>query len=128
MPLTTDKITQALSARGISIPAFEVDSLLCLVNSITDCLDTNYTDECTKDAILLYSAILIGSSVGGRYITSQSAPSGASQSFGYGSKPWVNLYNQLGKLDPHNCSGAIVESPNGVPGAFFAVVTGSKCR
>lgn len=128
MPLTTDQINQALSSRGINIPEFEVTALLCLVNSITECLDSKYTDECTKDAILLYSAVLMGSSVGGRYITSQSAPSGASQSFGYGSKPWVNLYNQLKKLDKHNCSGAIVESPDGAPGAFFGVVRGGSCR
>jgi hypothetical protein len=125
--LTTTQIKQALSARGVTLPDFEIDSILCLINSMNECIESNYTDECVKSSILLWSAILIGSSVGGRYVTSQSAPSGASQSFSYGSKPWVSLYNQLKAIDTAGCSNSIVEAPSGVTSTFFGVVSGSRC-
>lgn len=125
--LTTTQIKQALTARGISIPDFEIDSILCLTGSMNECLEANYTDECVKNSIMLWSAILIGSSIGVRYVKSQGAPSGASQSFDYGSKPWLSLYNQLNSLDKAGCSSSIVEPPTSAGSAFFAVITGSRC-
>lgn len=122
--ITSDQIKEALQYRGISIPDFEIDAILCLLLTITDCLDSNYEDECVKKTILTWSAVLISSSVAGRCVASQTAPSGASQSFGYGSKPWVSLYNQLKGIDSFGCSSSIVEAPDGVSEAFFGVVTG----
>lgn len=124
--ITSDQIRQSLGSRGITIPDFEIESILCLVGSIVDCLDYNYDDDCTKKSILLWSAILIGSSVSARYLSSESAPSGAGRSFGYGSKPWLSLYNQLNRLDYRGCSISIVSAPVGSPSAIFFVSTGNQ--
>jgi hypothetical protein len=126
--LTTAEIKQALSARGISLPDFEIESILCLINSMIECLEANYTDECIKNSIMLWSAILIGSSVGARYVTSENAPGPVGRSFGYGAKPWASLYGQLRAIDTAGCSHGIVEPPEGIGSAFISVITGSRCQ
>lgn len=126
--LSQMEIKQALAARGLTIPDFEIDAIYCLVSSISGCLDVNYEDECVKTSISLWASVLIASSVMGRYIRSQGAPSGASQSFEYGSKPWLSLYNQLNKLDTAGCTADIVEPPSGTGSAYFGVVTGARCE
>ena len=126
--MTQAEIKQVLASRGLNIPDFEVDAIYCLVMSIQGCLDANYEQECVRNAISMWSAILVASSVAGRYVRSQGAPSGASQSFEYGSKPWVALYNQMKSLDTAGCTAGIVEPPTGAGGGFFAVVTGAGCE
>lgn len=124
---TTDELIAALASRGVSFSLIEATGILCLLDSITECLELNYPgDECRQSAILLYAAILLSTSTSGRYITSQSAPSGASQSFAYGTKPWSTLYNQMRMLDPAGCTGDLVADPNETAKPFFKVVTGSR--
>lgn len=124
---TTEELIAALLGRGITMSVIEATGVLCLLDSITECLELNYPgDECRKSAILLYAALLLSTSTSGRYVTSQSAPSGASQSFAYGTKPWSTLYNQMRLLDPAGCTGDLVADPNESGKPFFKVVTGSR--
>lgn len=124
---TTEELIAALSGRGVTMSLIEATSVLCLLDSITECLELNYPgDECRQSAILLYAALLLSTSTSGRYVTSQSAPSGASQSFAYGTKPWSTLYNQMRLLDPAGCTGDLVANPNESAKPFFKVVTGSR--
>jgi len=126
---TTEELIAALSGRGVTMSAIEATGILCLLDSITECLELNYPgDECRQSAILLYAALLLSTSTSGRYVTSQSAPSGASQSFAYGTKPWSTLYNQMRLLDPAGCTGDLVADPNESAKPFFKVVSGSRCR
>ncbi len=123
---TTEELIAALSGRGVTMSVIEATGVLCLLDSITDCLEVNYPgDECRQSAILLYAALLLSTSTSGRYVTSQSAPSGASQSFAYGTKPWSTLYNQMRLLDPAGCTGDLVADPNETAKPFVKVVTGS---
>jgi len=111
----------------VSFSLIEAAGILCLLDSITECLELNYPDdECRQSAILLYAALLLSTSTSGRYVTSQSAPSGASQSFAYGTKPWSTLYSQMRLLDPAGCTGDLVADPNESAKPFFKVVTGSR--
>ncbi len=124
---TTEELISALSGRGVTMSVIEATGVLCLLDSITECLEINYRgDECRHGAILLYAALLLSTSTSGRYVTSQSAPSGASQSFAYGTKPWSTLYNQMRLLDPAGCTGDLVSDPNESAKPFFKVVTGSR--
>lgn len=126
---TASELVSAMESRGVTITTTDATGILCLVANITECLELNYPeDTCRQDAILLWSSILIASNTAGRYITSHHAPSGASESFGYGSKPWMALYNQMKLLDTANCTGDLVEEPDGSAKPWFRVVTGSKCR
>jgi len=124
---TTEELIAALSGRGITMSVIEATGVLCLLGSITECLELNYPgDECRQSAILLYAALLLSTSTSGRYVTSQSAPSGASQSFAYGTKPWSALYNQMRLLDSAGCTGDLVADHNETAKPFFKVVTGSR--
>lgn len=125
---TPEELVQAMAARGVTITTADASGILCLVAAISDCLEFNYPgDDCRKDAIMLWASILIAANTAGRYVTSQHAPSGASQSFGYGSKPWYALYNQMKLLDSAGCTGDLVEDPNGDAKPWFRVVRGSRC-
>lgn len=129
MAITTSDIAAALAIRGLSLPTSEIDGILCLLDNVMECITTNYPDECTQNAIITWAAILMASSSNGRLLSSHTAPSGASESFKYGSAPWVSLYNQLRALDTANCTGSIVTEPDGVNGIMFGVVRGYRsCR
>lgn len=126
---TPNEIVSALQSRGINMSISDATGISCLVAGIEDCLNQNYTDQCIIDSIMLWSAILIGASTGGRYITSHRAPSGASQSFGYGTKPWLSLYNQMRLLDTAGCTGDLVYDPSATSKPWFGVVSGRrKCK
>ncbi|MBO6227489.1 MAG: hypothetical protein J6N68_07480 [Shewanella sp.] len=129
MAITTSDIAAALAIRGLSLPTSEIDGILCLLDKVMECITTNYPDECTQNAIITWAAILMASSSNGRFLSSHTAPSGASESFKYGSTPWVSLYNQLRALDTANCTGSIVTEPEGISGIMFGVVRGYRsCR
>lgn len=124
---TAEELVAAMSGRGMSITLMDATGIICLLDSIIECLELNYPgDECRQTAILQWAAILLGANTAGRYVTSQHAPSGASQSFAYGSKPWLALYNQMLKLDTAGCTGDLVENPDGASAPWFAVVSGSR--
>ena len=125
---TPEELVAAMAARGITITTADASGILCLVAGIVDCLELNYPgDICRQDAIMLWASILIAANTAGRYVTSQHAQSGASQSFAYGSKPWLALYNQMKLLDSADCTGDLVEDPEGVAKPWFRVVSGSRC-
>lgn len=126
---TPEELVAAMAARGITITTIDATGILCLVAGIQDCLDESYpNDDCRKDAIMAWASILIAANTSGRWVTSQHAPSGASQSFAYGSKPWLALYNQMKLLDTSGCTGDLVEDPEGGAKPWFRVVPGSRCR
>lgn len=127
--LTPSDLKASLKSRGVSMSDVELNGIICLVSSISECLDANYTDDCVKSSIMLYAGILLSVNSAGRYVTSHSSPSGASQSFSYGSKPWLALYNQMKLFDKAGCTGDLVEDPTGGAKPFFGTVSGSRrCR
>nr|DAF78403.1 MAG TPA: head to tail adaptor [Caudoviricetes sp.] len=126
---TASELVAAMASRGMTITEADATGILCLLAAITECLETSYPgDTCKQDAIMLWASVLIAANTAGRYVTSQHAPSGASQSFAYGSKPWVALYNQMKLLDTADCTGDLVEDPEDSAKPWFRVVTGSRCR
>lgn len=126
MAITTSDITAALAVRGISLPTSEIDGILCLLDNVAACITANYPDECTQNAIITWAAILMASSTNSRLLTGHTAPSGASESFTYGSTPWVALYYQLQALDTFGCTNSVVSAPVGVTGVMFGVVKGFR--
>ncbi len=123
---TSSELIAAMAGRGVTVSASEADGIICLLSPVIPCLELNYPDECVRTALLLWASILLASSTGGRYVTSQHAPSGASQSFAYGTKPWVSLYNQMRLLDPKGCLSGLVTDPDASGLPFFRVVSGRR--
>ncbi|CNL31007.1 Uncharacterised protein [Yersinia frederiksenii] len=122
--LTADQAKEYLDTVGISLPSFVLDALVEQANSIQECLDANYTPA-TALLIQLYLIGLMGLGQGDKYISSQSAPSGASHSFRYQSfsDRWKGSLNLLRGLDKSGCATALIP-PDPTNQAFAGIWIG----
>lgn len=112
--VTQEQAKEYLESQGITLPDFILAALVEQANSIQVCLDANYTPA-TALLIQMYLLGLMGLGQGDKYISSQSAPSGASRSFRYGSfaDRWSGSLGLLRALDKYDCAtGMIPPNPN----------------
>ncbi|HCB1445119.1 MULTISPECIES: DUF7370 family protein [Serratia] len=119
-----EKAKEYLESQGISLPDFVLDALVEQVNSIQECLDANYPAS-TALLIQLYLLGLMGLGQGDKYISSQTAPSGASRSFRYQSfsDRWKGALNLLRGLDKKGCATGLIP-PDPTNKAFAGVWIG----
>lgn len=106
--ITTAQAKEYLESVGITLPDFIIDALVEQANSIQECLDAHYP-AATALLIQMYLLGLMGLGQGDRYISSQSAPSGASRSFRYQSfaDRWSGSLSLLRGLDKFGCATAL---------------------
>lgn len=127
--ITIDQALQYLDSVGASLPDFVLSALVDRVNSIQDCLDEHY-DPGTALLIQTYVIGLLGLAQADRYVSSQSAPSGASRGFKFQSftDRWRSLSNLIKTLDKYGCSTPLIPNdPNQVFHAGIWVSTGGVC-
>lgn len=107
--VTTDQAKQYLESQGITLPDFVLEALVEQANSIQPCLDEHYP-AATALLIQLYLLALMGIGQGDRYISSQTAPSGASRSFRYQAfaDRWRAQLNLLRGLDKYGCADELI--------------------
>ncbi|EOC0578853.1 hypothetical protein CBR20_20060 [Cronobacter sakazakii] len=107
--ITTAQAKEYLSSVGITLPDFILDALIEQVNSIQECLDAHY-QPATALLIQMYLLGLMGLGQGDRYISSQTAPSGASRSFRYQSfgDRWSGSLSLLRGLDKYDCATSLI--------------------
>lgn len=108
--LTTDQAKQYLQSQGIdNVPDFILAAWIELVNSIQPCLDEHYP---AGVALLIQSYLLalMAYGQGDKYISSQSAPSGASRSFRYQgfADRWRAMLALLRGLDTNGCATGLI--------------------
>ncbi|ONK18458.1 hypothetical protein [Serratia sp. S119] len=122
--VTKEKAKEYLESQGITLPDFVLDALVEQVNSIQECLDANYPVS-TALLIQLYLLGLMGLGQGDKYISSQTAPSGASRSFRYQSfsDRWKGELNLLRGLDKKGCATGLIP-PDPTNKAFAGVWIG----
>ncbi|ENZ5479320.1 hypothetical protein ACGU0V_000818 [Serratia marcescens] len=122
--VTKEKAKEYLESQGITLPDFVLDALVDQVNSIQECLDANYPAS-TALLIQLYLLGLMGLGQGDKYISSQTAPSGASRSFRYQSfsDRWKGALNLLRGLDKKGCATGLIP-PDPTNKAFAGVWIG----
>ncbi|QHJ76713.1 MAG: hypothetical protein [Bacteriophage sp.] len=122
--VTKEKAKEYLESQGITLPDFVLDALVKQVNSIQECLDANYPAS-TALLIQLYLLGLMGLGQGDKYISSQTAPSGASRSFRYQSfsDRWKGALNLLRGLDKKGCAIGLIP-PDPTNKAFAGVWIG----
>ncbi|ASM11854.1 hypothetical protein PTT17_11870 [Serratia nevei] len=122
--VTKEKAKEYLESQGITLPDFVLDALVEQVNSIQECLDANYPAS-TALLIQLYLLGLMGLGQGDKYISSQTAPSGASRSFRYQSfsDRWKGALNLLRGLDKQGCATGLIP-PDPTNKAFAGVWIG----
>lgn len=122
--ITTEQAKEYLESVGITLPDFILAALVEQANSIQECLDANYPPA-TALLIQMYLLGLMGLGQGDRYISSQSAPSGASRSFRYGSfaDRWKGSLSLLRGLDKHGCATSLIP-PDPTNQAFAGIWIG----
>jgi len=111
--ITQEQAREYLDSVGLTLPGFLLTALVEHVNSISSCLSENYPPG---TALLIQSYLLgiLGLAQGDKYVSSQTAPSGASQSFRYlGMKErWSSQLRLLRSLDKFGCTdGLIPDNP-----------------
>lgn len=124
--LTIQQAQQYLSSIGLAPPEPIVMAWLSLFDSIQDCLDASGYDGATQVLILSYLIGLYGLSGGNMYISSQSAPSGASRSFRFAElrNAWKGHLNMLRMLDTAGCTNSLIPAAPDKKSAAFIVVKG----
>ena len=107
--ITTDQAKEYLDSVGITVPDFMLTALLEQAESIEDCLDLHYSPA-TATLIQCYLLALFALGQGDKYISSQTAPSGASRSFRYQSfaDRWRASLALLRGLDKHGCAEHLI--------------------
>lgn len=126
---TIEQIKQYYIASGIPVPPdFIIQAFIDTVATIQPCLDGAGYPASTKLLIYLYALGLFGFTSGDRYISSQSAPSGASQSFRYKSftDGYRSLKAMLNALDTSGCTASVIPPEPGASAGLW-VSTGGKC-
>lgn len=123
--MTLDEAKEALAGMGIEPPELVINGWLALFATVQDCLDGHY-DESVQALLLYYLIGLYGLTTGVRYISSQTAPSGASQSFRYGNikEVWRSNLSALRLLDNHGCLTNLIPSDPTKGGGFLGVGKG----
>lgn len=106
--ITPEQAKEYLTGQGIELPDFILTALVEQANSIQECLDANYPAS-TALLIQVYLIALMALGQGDKYISSQSAPSGASRSFRYQSFPdrWAGSLSLLRGLDKKGCANGL---------------------
>lgn len=107
--ITIEQAKQYLDSVGITIPDFMLAALIEQANSVQECLSLHYAPA-TATLIQAYLLALFALGQGDKYISSQSAPSGASRSFRYHgfADRWRAGLALLRGLDTHGCTAHLV--------------------
>ncbi|MNZ12930.1 hypothetical protein D3C78_298130 [compost metagenome] len=102
---TLDELKQYLASLGFEAPDFILSAWLEAVAGMADCLAEHYSPAVGK-LIALYTLGLYAVAGGDRYVSSQSAPSGAARSFRFLStaERWSGQLALLRQLDAHGCA------------------------
>lgn len=122
MVITFEDAQEYLSGQGINLPAILLRAIVARINRLEPCfIGGGYLEE---DIALLgmYLVGLLGLVSADGRIRSQSAPSGASQSFFFADmdERYRSYLGQIGGLDPDGCAGSIIPpNPTGSSCALF---------
>lgn len=117
--ITTDQLTEYLTQLGVSVPSFMLQAIVDKANSVQACLDGAGYSDADKLLIKMYAAAIMANDTGGRRVKSQSAPSGASQTYEYSSMLNNDLRSKLSQLDTSGCTSSLISSGTG---AFLMVL------
>jgi len=123
--ITTEQAKEYLKSVGITLPDFILEALVEQANSIQECLDAHYSPA----TALLIQSYLLGMMAlghGDKYVSSHTAPSGASESFRYQSfaDRWKGSLNLLRGIDKYGCATALIPADPTAAPAFAGIWIG----
>ena len=123
--ITTEQAREYLKSVGITLPDFILEALVEQANSIQECLDAHYSPA-TALLIQSYLLGLMALGQGDKYVSSHTAPSGASESFRYQSLSdrWKGSLNLLRGLDKYGCANSLIPADPTATPAFAGIWIG----
>ena len=123
---TIEEVTAWLVSQGMDVPPAMVAAWLEVVSAIEPCFIGAGYPASTIRLIVFYLIALYGLSAGTRYVSSQSAPSGASRSFRYNAlqESWRGQIGMLRLLDPSGCTTTLIPPRPGKRNIAIGVATG----
>lgn len=129
--LTMEQAQQYLRSQGIdNVPDFILQAWIEMLGSIQECLDAHYTPGVAL-LIQSYLLALMAYGQGDKYISSQTAPSGASRSFRYQgfADRWRGMLGLLRGLDKHGCATSLIppDPTNQAHGGLWVAKGGCMC-
>lgn len=122
MELTLEAAKEWLASLGLSIPDPLLQLIVDQINAADECLTANGVPPATALMMKYYMLALFGVVSGNKYITQQRAPSGASQSYAFGTlqQGYKKYYSLLNSLDKYGCFTDILpDDPTAANCAFF---------
>lgn len=123
--ITTEQAKEYLKSVGITLPDFILEALVEQANSIQECLDAHYSPA---TALLIQSYLLgmMALGQGDKYVSSHTAPSGASESFRFQSfsDRWKGSLNLLRGLDKYGCANSLIPADPTATPAFAGIWIG----
>lgn len=121
--MTATEAAAYLSELGLQLPAPLLDALVLKIDAIDTCMTEKGYTTFDKSLIRYYAIGLLAITSGGRRVQSQSAPSGASRSYSYGSlvEQQRQLTNALRLVDIDGCADDLIPAePGGKAGLWVA--------
>jgi hypothetical protein len=125
---TLAQLKEFLTAMGVPLaPDFVLEALLEVDPDVQACLEAQGLSPAKILLVYLYLFTLLALPASYRYISSQTAPSGASQSFRYTNEAdaFRNVRSLLYGLDKTGCTWGLIPETGNTAGLW--VSTGGKC-
>jgi len=109
MAITAEELNTFLAGQGVTLDPLVVNAIVELANNpdLAECMAANGYTDAAQVLLALYFAYLLSIASFSRYITSQTAPNGASRSFSKATlgEMWSSTLSAIRVFDPHNCLG-----------------------
>lgn len=127
--ITADDLREYLTEMGLALPDTIIECLVAQMNTHQECLERLGLEPCAITLALIQAAAILSLGMGAKRITSHTAPSGASQSFSYGSQAELSsfLIASIKALGAWPCLGPTLPQQPG-PKAGLMVGLGLRAR
>ena len=123
---TIDEVLEWYASLGLDVPRAVAAAWLEAINGLDQCMTGAGYGPATQNLIALHLLALYGLSAGHRYLSSQSAPSGASRSFRFAvaRDAWRGQLGMLHLLDKSGCANNFIPAEPGAKRAGIGVFIG----
>lgn len=126
MAITAEQLTEYFTSQGVTLDPLVADAITELVNNpnLTECMVANGYSPAFQTILALYLGYLLAIGNFSRFITSQTAPNGASRSFSQATlgDMWRGTLAALRPFDPAGCLDEFLPADPTVTKKYFSRV------
>lgn len=126
MAITAEQLTTYLSSQGVTLDPLVAEAIAELANNpnLVECMTANGYTSAFQTILALYLGYLLAIGNFSRFITSQTAPNGASRSFSQATlgDMWRGTLAALRPFDPAHCLDEFLPEDPTVTKKYFSRV------